>query len=622
MRIGLCVLAVIATSRIATGVEPVASFVGAAVCSQCHEKAYREWAGARHGKMLQPANASSVEADFHRASILLRGEEYRVRAENGVYYITESAISGKRREYRVDYTLGSRRIQHYLTKLSDGRIVVLAPSWDVTRKQWFHNMDIVNPEEYDGGVVQVWNKNCFSCHVSREEKRYDAAHDSYNTTWQDFGTSCERCHGPGTAHVARYRDQTPSPTSTDTIVVPTRLDAARSTMICAQCHSLRDIVSQGYTAGSSYYDYYLPILEYGERVLSNDPSYWADGRPRRFSDDAVGFWQSECFLKGGAACSSCHSNAHDPEVDKNAALRPGSNGICTQCHKQIGQSVSAHTRHASSSAGSSCVECHMPRTVFSIKAGIRDHSISVPAPENTDRFRIPNACNVCHSDRTAGWATATIKEWYARDNRVPSGAQKWIRRAEAFSKARAGDTKAVDLLLAIYSEPTEGFITRANAIGHLSRFADDARVPVAMERALGDPQPLVRAVAALRIPRKGQAVNKVAMQRALIRALGDPIRTVRVGAVLSLVDIGLPALFGEDAQRFAQAKREYLSRAQILDDDAPEQFNAAAFELLSGDATSAAAILKNTLLIDPSYESAKQLLFRISSAVEHRDGQK
>ncbi|HWE53574.1 MAG TPA: ammonia-forming cytochrome c nitrite reductase subunit c552, partial [Bryobacteraceae bacterium] len=430
--------------------------------------------------MLQPASPSSVKADFSRAKILLHREEFRLRAENGVYYITESTISGRPREYRVDYTLGSRRIQHYLTRLPDGRIVVLAPSWDVSRKEWFHNMDIVNPEEYDGGVVQVWNKNCYSCHVSRETKGYNAASDSYNTTWQDFGTSCERCHGPGASHVARYRERVPGPASPDSIVVPSRLDAARGTMICAQCHSLRDIVSEGYTAGSSYYDYYLPILEYGEKVLNNDPSYWADGRTRRFSDDAVGFWQSECFLKGGATCTACHSNVHDPAVDRNAALRSGSNGICTQCHKEIGRNVTAHTRHASGSAGSSCVECHMPRTVYSVKAGIRDHSISVPAPENTERFRIPNACNVCHADRTAAWAAATIQKWNPRNSSVRSAAQKWVRRAAAFSAARTGNPKAVDMLLAIYSEPAEGFIARANAIGHLSRFTDDARVRAAM----------------------------------------------------------------------------------------------------------------------------------------------
>ena len=46
----------------------------------------------------------------------------------------------------------------------------------------------------------------------------------------------------------------------------------------------------------------------------------------------------------------------------------------------------------------------MPATVLSIKAEIRDHSMSIPVPENTKQHGIPNACNQCHKDRDADWA--------------------------------------------------------------------------------------------------------------------------------------------------------------------------------------------------------------------------
>src|SRR5262249_48967524 len=150
--------------------------------------------------------------------------------------------------HRVDYTLGSRRVQHYLTTLSDGRLVVLPPTWDVERREWFHNLDIVNPDESARNPVQVWNRNCFGCHVSGENKGYDAARNRYDTTWIDFGTTCERCHGPGGAHVARAAARQPSDRTTSTIVVATALTPERSTMVCAQCHSLRDITAPGFTA--------------------------------------------------------------------------------------------------------------------------------------------------------------------------------------------------------------------------------------------------------------------------------------------------------------------------------------------------------------------------------------
>ena len=49
----------------------------------------------------------------------------------------------------------------------------------------------------------------------------------------------------------------------------------------------------------------------------------------------------------------------------------------------------------------------MPKTVISIKATMRDHTMSLPAPENTVAFGIPNACTECHTDKKPAWAVET-----------------------------------------------------------------------------------------------------------------------------------------------------------------------------------------------------------------------
>jgi predicted CXXCH cytochrome family protein len=583
----LLVLAAAASAR-AVG---SAAYVGAAACAKCHAEIHRKWSGSRHSKMVQPATPTSVKGDFTRGKLQLRGAPYALREKDGVYYITESTISGKPQEHRVDYTLGNRRIQHYLTTMPTGRVIVLAPSWDILRKQWFHNFDIADPDETDEVVVQVWNKNCFSCHVSRQDKGFDAARNEYRTTWQDFGTNCERCHGPGGAHVEHYSATPPPAGPARDIVLQTRLDAERNTMVCAQCHSFRDIYVAGFAAGENYYDYFLPILE-ATQPADRDPAYWPDGRTRRFSNDAFGLWQSECYLKGKASCTGCHTAAHETEIERNPQLRPDANALCTRCHESIGKALGAHTHHTEAGAGSSCVECHMPRTVLSIKAQIRDHSMSVPAPENTLHHGIPNACNLCHKNRDARWSLEKMSVWYGTASR-----QKWIRRADAFASAAKGDVRAIPGLIAILNEPRDGPLARANAVSYLPRFAADPRVFPALSAALEDGEPLVRAVAALRMT-SGPA-DKAAAVRSLTKALEDAAATVRIGAAVSLVSLGIKELPGEEGARFESAKSLYRARAELNIDDAEQQMGAGRFYLLTGDPVRALTALQTSLRLDP-----------------------
>jgi predicted CXXCH cytochrome family protein len=582
------VIALFAVPAYAAGVP---GYAGAGACTRCHQEAHRVWAESRHSKMVQPASVQGVKGDFSRGRIELRGQTYLLRRTAAAFYITESYLYGKPVEHRVDYTLGNRRIQHYLTTLADGKIVVLPPSWDIVRQQWFHNLDIDDPEEAPGVQVQVWNKNCYSCHVSQEQKNFDQAKDRYQTAWLNFGINCERCHGPGAAHVAHYSANPARPEPGD-IVMQTRLDPMRNTMVCAQCHSFRDIEADGYTAGANYYDYFLPVLEYS-LPAEQEAAYWPDGRTRRFSNDALGLWQSECFLKGGATCLDCHVIPHNTDVDRNPQLRPDANALCTRCHAKIGQQLTAHTHHGERSSGSSCVECHMPRTVYSIKAEIRDHSMSIPVPENTLHHGIPNACNVCHKDRDAAWALAKMNQWYGSASR-----QKLIRRADAFSLARAGDLKAVPLLLAIFADRAEGGLARANAVGYLTRFTRDPAVFAARMQALRDSEPLVRAVAALgwgNVPGDRQTVVTT-----LIGALADPAAVVRLRAMVSLVELGVRELPGEDGERLERAKQMYNARAQLGSDDPGQLVAAGEFYFVAADPLRAIAALQSSLKLDPT----------------------
>jgi predicted CXXCH cytochrome family protein len=583
-------------------------YVGADACAKCHADINHKWGESLHSKIMQRATERSVVGDFAVGKVSLRGSTYLLQHRNGNYFITEPVLRGKAWEHRVEYTLGNHRIQQYLTTLPDGRIVLLPATWDKIRKKWVHDVDIENPEEDPGAQVQVWNKTCYSCHVSQEQKNFDLQHNRYHTTWQNFGVNCERCHGPGSKHVAGATGATAINAKTRAavtraIVNPARLDPASSTMICAQCHSLRDIYVDEFKAGANYYNFFLPVMEY-RLPASKDPAYWPDGRPRWLSNEALAFWQSECFLKGGATCVTCHSDPHTINVDRNPQLRPGNNALCTQCHTAIAANVSMHTHHAPNSSGSSCVECHMPPTVIGLQVWIRDHSISVPVPENTIRHGIPNACNLCHKDQNAERALQQMNAWYGDQSR-----QKLTIRADAFTEARKSNPAAIPALLQILSDPSGGPLIRANAAGYLGNFPGDPSAYDVVLHSFSDPEPLVRATAAIAI--KPRAAQREAVAPELVSLLRDPITTVRMSAAIALVAMGVRQVPEEDAERFERAKQLYRARAELDSDDAQQQFAAGRFFFLSGDMDSAVAFFRGSLKLDPmipaQYDLARAL---------------
>ena len=442
-----------------------ADYVGPKVCGDCHAEQYAAWSQSLHRVMnARASDAGAVIGDFH-TSLKYAGGEARFSREGDDYVMT-LARGGASVRYRVTRTIGRRGLQEYVG-IEDGRDeeVRLPFGWWPRRGAWFpqpyfdpwlgaeSNLDVY------ASVREPWAERCPWCHSTYPfEQRIERASgpkglghgleqlfaaapgsdrlhvDEQVTT----GISCESCHLGGRAHAAdsagggihfvpqgaRRRDDAPKLPGKFT---DERRDADVVNTVCAQCHS-----------GPS------PRL--------------SDGTSLRNSSEALDLAASACT---GAKCTDCH----DPHRADSRADDERSLAACTHCHPQFAEAATARAHSAHDHVN--CLDCHMPKMVMGIDRYVRTHRIQLPITRARVAEAAPNACNLCHLDRSVGWTLDALH--------VPAPAD-----ADT-------DTPAGDLYLASSHPSFRLIAAHAYARSPLGRTA----LPE-LERGLADPLAYVR----------------------------------------------------------------------------------------------------------------------------------
>jgi predicted CXXCH cytochrome family protein len=147
---------------------------------------------------------------------------------------------------------------------------------------------------------------------------------------------------------------------------------------------------------------------------SADSLFYGDGTIRIGGREYNGLVRSACFERGQGkrrlSCLSCHS-MHQSEPGAQLADGKRGNEACTHCHAGQGESLTQHTHHAPASAGSLCYNCHMPFTSYALLGAIRSHRVDSPAFDARSSDR-PNACSLCHLERSEAWAADAARRWY------------------------------------------------------------------------------------------------------------------------------------------------------------------------------------------------------------------
>ena len=75
----------------------------------------------------------------------------------------------------------------------------------------------------------------------------------------------------------------------------------------------------------------------------------------------------------------------------------------------------AHTHHPMDSTGARCMNCHMPKISEGLQDATRTHRIFSPTNVDNIEANQPNACNLCHLEKTIDWTVARLSEWHGYD---------------------------------------------------------------------------------------------------------------------------------------------------------------------------------------------------------------
>jgi predicted CXXCH cytochrome family protein len=376
-------------------------YVGSAACKSCHEKTYTRWSRTRMANVVvdPKQHPEAIVADFSKADSLLTLA--RDDFKPGAPAFTRENIA---------LVYGSRWKQRYFTKIGDDYFVYPV-QWDVAHQQW-RRYFVANGTDWWAAHYPPDNFQrptgplCDGCH----SVNYDIA----TKTVTEWNVGCEKCHGPGEAHVSRP--------ARDNILNAARFDYVHANDVCIQCHSQGQPLTNpiagkhydwpvGFDVGKNLADYWkLEEHKLGETTFT----HFADGAAHKNRMQGNDFVDSLMYARG-VTCFSCH----DPHGSENVGMvRKTGNALCLDCHGPNTQAgphaatIEQHTHHKAGSPGSECVACHMPKIAQTIAdQNVRSHTFHFVTPGDTETLKIPNACTVCHTDKSTDWAAVALRSW-------------------------------------------------------------------------------------------------------------------------------------------------------------------------------------------------------------------
>jgi hypothetical protein len=319
-------------------------YVGDAACQSCHQDRIETFHRTAHYLTSRWPSKDSISGQFTPDADVLRTSNpdlfFHMEAKGPDFF--QTAVEGVPpdtavRSERFGLVVGSGgKGQTYLYWKHDQLLQLPVSYWSA--------LGWVNSPGYRDGIANFDRPiipRCLECHATYFEAIPPPV-NRYRTTDAIVGITCEKCHGPGRAHIERYSSKS-APTSDFAILNPARFSRERQMDLCAWCHA-------GHGSARRPWFSYLPgqpLHDYIE-LPPPDPSAPLDVH----GSQVELLMRSRCFQSSAMTCLTCH-DVHRPQHDLSALSQP-----CLKCHRVEGCGIFPRQGRQ---IANNCIDCHMPK---------------------------------------------------------------------------------------------------------------------------------------------------------------------------------------------------------------------------------------------------------------------
>ena len=340
-------------------------YVGVAECRPCHLDIATTFAQTGMGKSFYPMSPDRAVEDFEKNNEFVvngTGLRYRMTERDGKYYQRQYMVDSKGKEVasderQLEWVVGSNNHNRSYLVTLDERLFQAPICWYPNATRWDLCPGFEVKNDHFGREI---GSSCLFCH-NAAMKPVEGERNLFEKPIP-HGIDCERCHGPGALHVARWNDGRAERTGNldETIVNPRRLTSTERLHLCAQCHHADSKTTKRVQKPGLE----MPDFRPGQLLSAVAiPFSTIEKSSHDFglSSQVDRLIMSRCFKESGGKieCLTCHN----PHLTVYHEDRPADlfRRKCLSCHAAEDCKGDPAMRAKTKGVADDCVACHMRR---------------------------------------------------------------------------------------------------------------------------------------------------------------------------------------------------------------------------------------------------------------------